>query len=200
MQDYSTCDIADALLRLSLPCPVFPLKSLHNQRLYGPIYPIGYSTSPHPPIPPPIDSLPSDHIAFLSVPSVGCASIGGLIASRVISLRGAGIITTGNIRDISELPLTLPIFYSGISPRSAKGMLFACSVGVIHVMVEGRDVEIRQGDIVVGDEHGVVIVPQDKVRDVVEMCAVITREDGECLRAVREGSSLKDAFSKYRSK
>jgi 4-hydroxy-4-methyl-2-oxoglutarate aldolase len=69
---------------------------------------------------------------------------------------GAGAVMNGSVRDARELRAErFPIFCRGVSPRAPQKN----TPGSINVPVTIGGIVIMPGDIVVGDDDGVVVVP-----------------------------------------
>ena len=52
-------------------------------------------------------------------------------------------------------------------------------------------------DIVVADDSGVLIIPQEKAEEVLELSQNIAEKENQIEKAVKEGLSLKEARKKY---
>lgn len=69
---------------------------------------------------------------------------------------GTGAVMSGSARDAAELRRDrFPVFCSGVSPRAAQKN----TPGSINVPVHVGGIVVHPGDIVVGDDDGVVVVP-----------------------------------------
>lgn len=75
----------------------------------------------------------------------------------------AGVVVDGSVRDVEEIrKMNFPCFTRLVTPMgSAKS-----TPGSINVPVQCGGVLVNPGDIVVGDDDGVVVVPQDKAESV----------------------------------
>lgn len=100
--------------------------------------------------------------------------IQGLIAKKVGCL---GIVIDGLIRDKNALMVTsVPIFCRGTIPSRptiAEG-------GSINTMITIGKVIIRNGDIICGDTDGVVVIPQEKIDEVIALAE--EKEKRDCQR------------------
>lgn len=88
-----------------------------------------------------------------------------------------GVIVDGCIRDADEIAeLTIPVFARGAGTRPFSTHL---EMVAVNVPVEFAGVQIRPGDIVVGDGDGLVAVPGDRAKEVLRQTleiAVIEKE------------------------
>ncbi|WFE41105.1 RraA family protein [Micromonospora sp. WMMD998] len=76
-----------------------------------------------------------------------------------------GAVIDGSVRDRSGImAIPFPVFCVGIVPRSAVKH----SVGSVNVPVTCGGVVVSPGDVIVGDEDGVVVVPRGVAEQVAE--------------------------------
>ena len=129
------------------------------------------------------------------------AVCGDVLASRVEALGGAAIVTDGSVRDLPGLSrLNLPIFAAGV-----HAALFGNRhVGIdITLPVACGGVLVMPGDILVGDEEGVVVVPAHLEQQVADLAREQDALDSFSLQKIREGqldiaiSQPVDLYVKY---
>ncbi|MEM4523258.1 MAG: hypothetical protein QW738_08620, partial [Nitrososphaeria archaeon] len=76
------------------------------------------------------------------------------------------VVLYGAVRDVSRIRMMeFPVFAKGISPKGS--VYYLESVG-FNVPVTCGGVQVRPGDIIVGDEDGVVSVPREYAAKVLE--------------------------------
>jgi len=99
----------------------------------------------------------------------------------------AGVVINGAIRDVANIrEMKFPAFAKLVTPTAGepKGQ------GMIDVPVKIGGQFIRSGDWIVGDDDGVVVIPQEKAVEVANRAqAVVEREDRE-MSEIDEGSTL----------
>jgi regulator of RNase E activity RraA len=61
------------------------------------------------------------------------------------------------------------------------------------------DVQILPQDIIVGDSTGLVRVPANIAREVLDEALVLNKKDDEAMRLIRDGGSFKNALSAIRN-
>lgn len=94
--------------------------------------------------------------------SVSCH--GDLSNAGLINMKATGCVVDGGIRDVQDLRVMgVPCYYRHISPNAGNPHEDGGAMG-IPVVVGGQ--VVRQGDIVFGDDSGVVVVPQEQWREV----------------------------------
>jgi 4-hydroxy-4-methyl-2-oxoglutarate aldolase len=92
----------------------------------------------------------------------------------------------GLIRDLHGLrQVGLPVHARGPSPRRpAKS-----GPGTVGLPVDVGGVSIGPGDVIVGDDNGVVVVPLEKIAEAGETLASLLRRDAENARRVKAGAT-----------
>lgn len=89
----------------------------------------------------------------------------------------AGALINGATRDAHEIrSLDFPVFCQGFSP--IKSLWDLETVGLNEPVTMGN-VQIRQGDIVFGDETGIIIVPPEKKDAILERAMQIHDQEAE---------------------
>ena len=121
---------------------------------------------------------PGDVLVLTSAEPAPVAFVGDLLATQAQAQGVAGILVDGAVRDLDELAeLGLPIWTRFVRAQGAtKG-----EVGKLDVPVVVGGVEIHPGDLVVMDCDGAVVVPKDRVDEMLPAA----RERAERETAVR---------------
>ncbi len=120
----------------------------------------------------------------------------GELLSTAAKARGArGAVVDGLVRDTGKIAeLGFPVFASGIKPVDSMGRGI---VTAYNVPVEAGGVIVNPGDFIFGDEDGIVVIPNDRAAEVIELAAdKVRREDGSRAE-LRKGAYLKDVFAKF---
>jgi regulator of RNase E activity RraA len=114
--------------------------------------------------------------------------IGERIAYYMHAKRGiAGIVVDGAVRDVRGIrELGFPTFCCGVTPR----IFGSQGPGAINVTISCGGVPVNPGDIVLGDDDGVVVVPRDDARRVAELANEHLAAELKRLSLVDQGMSL----------
>lgn len=143
-----------------------------------------------------LDGLRPGDVPLLVVEAgVRCASWGELFSCAALGRGAAGVVVDGYVRDAAAITaLGFPTFARGLSPLDT----FARAV-VTGIDVEARagGVDVRPGDLVVGDIDGVVVVPQEIVADVAEAVVTKHRLEGNAREDLLAGMSIRAVWKKY---
>lgn len=113
-----------------------------------------------------------------------CAAVGDRVIGMAKNAGVAGFVTDGLVRDVAGIKsVGLPVFCAGVSPNSpvAKGP------GTVGEPVVISGVVVASGDVIVGDEDGVVVVPQGKLDTVIDRLVEIEKLEQELDAKVAEG-------------
>jgi len=122
---------------------------------------------------------PGDVLVLTTAQPAPVAFVGDLLATQAQAQGVAGILVDGAVRDLDELAeLGLPIWTRFVRAQGAtKG-----DVGKLDVPVVVGGAEIRPGDLVVMDCDGAVVVPAERVDEMLPAA----RERAERETAVRQ--------------
>jgi 4-hydroxy-4-methyl-2-oxoglutarate aldolase len=116
----------------------------------------------------------------------GTALIGDLAAGMMKNKRVAAFVTDGLARDRAGIVATgLPLFCAGISPNSPA----ATGAGEVGAPILIGGVAARSGDIVVGDEDGVVVIPLADAENVLERLSAVRAAEDAAIAEVKSGAT-----------
>ena len=123
------------------------------------------------------------------------AAMGNLMATAA-KVRGmAGMVLDGAIRDIWDVRrMGLTVYARSASPRTAVGH-YATVARNIEVSCGG--VTVKPGDIIVADEDGVVVVPQERAEEVLKKAQEIDAREKGMFPFIRQFKSLTQAIEKF---
>jgi 4-hydroxy-4-methyl-2-oxoglutarate aldolase len=108
---------------------------------------------------------------------VGMAKNQGIVA----------FVTDGVVRDIDGLnAVGLPVFARGLSPNSP----FKDGPGTIGLPISLAGAAINAGDVVLGDQDGVVVVAREALESVVAALAEIKSKEEKMEKLVADGARL----------
>ncbi|UOQ91900.1 RraA family protein [Halobacillus shinanisalinarum] len=93
------------------------------------------------------------------------AYLGDLMASAAKAMGIEGIVVNGLVRDKNELKkMNFPIFSRGYISNGP----YKDGPGKINVVISCGNTTVHPGDLIVGDANGVVVVPREKINDVLD--------------------------------
>jgi regulator of RNase E activity RraA len=120
------------------------------------------------------------------------ANFGEINALRA-KMRGLkGFVIDGVTRDLAEIrKMKFPVFAKGVHPSGTKDKVETVSIGL---EIECGGIRVRSGDLIIGDDTGVVVVPKERVQEVLPIAQEISESENKILESVKKGKSLKEAY------
>ena len=116
------------------------------------------------------------------------ASAGSILATRLMVRGVAGIITDGGFRDSAEIAdLALPSYHNRPSAPTNLTLHQAIS---INEPIGCGDVAVFPGDIIVGDDDGVMVIPANIADEVADECLQMTLFEDFVMHKVKDGQSI----------
>jgi regulator of RNase E activity RraA len=141
-----------------------------------------------------IDTMPAGHVLVSSTGGAQGISILGDIIATVLMRRGvAGVVMDSGVSDLAVVGrMALPVFHGGGSaPVPAGATVMVVDQG-LPIGIAG--VAIFPGDIMVGDENGVVCIPAGIVREVLEAAEAKERLETFILAEIEAGAPLEGTY------
>ena len=122
----------------------------------------------------------------------GAGTIGDILALRAQFRGAAGIVTDGPLRDTRAVAdLDIPTYAAG----SHAAVLGRRHVPMdIDVPISCGGVLVLPGDVLVGDDDGVIVVPARLVDEVAAAALAQEREEAYVLDKIRGGASIEDWY------
>jgi 4-hydroxy-4-methyl-2-oxoglutarate aldolase len=143
-----------------------------------------------------VDSLLPGEIAVVGTQKSLRNAPWGELLSTAARARGArGAIIDGLVRDVKKIEeIDFPVFATGIKPVDSMGRGI---VTAYNIPVECGEVIVAPGDFVFADFDGVVVVPKDRVKEVIELATDKVQRENHSRRELQQGNYLRDVYNKY---
>lgn len=116
------------------------------------------------------------------------ASAGSILVTRLMIRGAAGIVTDGGFRDCAEIAAL--DFASYHNRPSAPTNLTLHQALDINVPIGCGDVAVFPGDIILGDDDGVMVIPAYLLDEVVTACTNMTLFEEFVLQQVQKGNTI----------
>ncbi|MGB9175727.1 MAG: orotidine 5'-phosphate decarboxylase / HUMPS family protein, partial [Methanoregula sp.] len=112
----------------------------------------------------------------------------GELATRSCKTKGvAGVVIDGAVRDVDDIrALKFPVFAKAIVPNAGEPKGF----GEINAEIRCAGQYIRPGDWIIGDESGVVVVPQERAYEIARRALEVKKNEERIREEIRRGSTL----------
>ncbi len=112
---------------------------------------------------------------------------GGVMSTMAKTKGIAGVVTDGLVRDVAETrDVQLPVYSIGVTPVGPTKE----GAGQINMPISCGGVIINPGDIVVGDEDGVVVVRKEDAEAVLERTHARMKLEQSWMAQINKGESI----------
>jgi regulator of RNase E activity RraA len=112
------------------------------------------------------------------------AVVGGILTFYAASIGLAGVVIDGAIRDVAEIrEREFPVYARGVTHRGP----YKDGPGEINVAVSIGGMVVNPGDIVVGDQDGLLAIPQDGIGELIDKARGVLAAEAQTLLAMKEG-------------
>ncbi|MBD1262376.1 ribonuclease activity regulator RraA [Maribacter polysiphoniae] len=116
------------------------------------------------------------------------ASAGSILATRLMVRGVAGIVTDGGFRDSAEIAeLEFPSYHN--RPSAPTNLTLHQAIAINEPIGCG-DVAVFPGDILVGDDDGVMVIPAHIADEVADECVQMTLYEDYVIQQVENGHAV----------
>jgi 4-hydroxy-4-methyl-2-oxoglutarate aldolase len=143
-----------------------------------------------------IDSTQPGEVLVIATNASNASAFWGELFSAAAIGRGAvGMITDGNVRDVDKIrAVGFGAFARSVRPIDYRGRMVVESTQ--HEVTIG-EVVIAPGDLIMADDDGVVVIPQEVEDEVLAMANVRASGESKVLEDLLGGATLRDVWEKY---
>ncbi len=112
------------------------------------------------------------------------AVVGGILSFYAATIGVVGVVIDGTIRDVAEIrERDFPVYARGVTHRGP----YKDGPGEINVPISVGGMVVNPGDIVVGDQDGLLAIPQQDAREVIEKALAVLEAEAQTIQAMKEG-------------
>jgi 4-hydroxy-4-methyl-2-oxoglutarate aldolase len=116
---------------------------------------------------------------------------GGMMTEEAVQRGLGGAVVDGAIRDLADLRQTgFAMFCRAVVPRGPHHGFG----GTIDASAAVAGVPVRPGDIILGNEDGVVVVPLERASEVLAAAQAHLKKEAGWLQTIRSGGTILDEF------
>ncbi|MDX1488070.1 MAG: hypothetical protein R3268_07715 [Acidiferrobacterales bacterium] len=201
----STPNVSDALDRLQLsgaPHGILPLWP-GCKKIVGPaatmkLVPVGEGLKSPSPAMGSLEAVKAAHAGDVLVIDHGGSmetnSYGGIVGFTTKHRRLVGCVIDGVTRDVDEYKeLGLSVYARGIIQQSIRNR---CDFAGHGIEVELGGVKVRPGDFVMADDNGVLVIPRERVEEVLQIAKEYKTVEDLIVEAIREGEDPVEAHER----
>jgi RraA family protein len=132
-----------------------------------------------------LSACPAGHVLVIDGQGdLNTALWGGLTTMAALKKGVEGVVIDGAIRDLADIrSSSLPVFARAVVPNAGG----AEYVGEIGIIVQCGGIPVAPGDWIVGDDDGVVVVPEARLSKTAEAAARILDAERSIANQIRAG-------------
>lgn len=120
---------------------------------------------------------------------------GGILANAARMKGVSGTVIDGCCRDLNDcIDADYTVYARGTVVCTARGRVIEEST---NQMIQLGGVQVRPGDIVMGDNSGVVIVPQEHIEAVLAKAEELWQKEEDMVAEIRAGADILAVDAKY---
>jgi regulator of RNase E activity RraA len=135
---------------------------------------------------------PHDVLVIDARGDIRAGSMGAILATRLFKRGAAGAVTDGAFRDYAEIAESgLPAFARAAHPAANKTIHHPTD---FQLPIACGGVAVYPGDVVVGDDDGVVVIPRRLAANVAETAVAQEQREEFIFEKIRSGASIVGAY------
>lgn len=136
-----------------------------------------------------IETCPPDHVLVMdSRKNAYAASAGDILITRLMMRGAAGVVTDGGLRDAMNIgKLDMPAYHN--RPSSPTNLTINEAID-INVPIGCGDAPVFPGDILVGDDDSVIVIPAHMADEVAREAVEMTAYEDFALSKVQSGETI----------
>jgi regulator of RNase E activity RraA len=143
-----------------------------------------------------LDAIESGWVLVIDVADAPISTFGGLAAQAAVQRQAAAVIIDGACRDLAEIQESgLWLASRHVTPLTGKRRV---KTEAINVPVAIGGITVHPGDIVAGDETGIVCIPKDRCNEVMEIAMELNYNDRDFRDLLRQGESFRAASERLK--
>ena len=142
-----------------------------------------------------VETCPAGHVLVMdSRKDARAASAGDILVTRLMVRGVAGVVTDGGLRDAATIgALDIPAYHT--RPSSPTNLTLHEALD-LNVPIGCGDVGVFPGDIVVGDDDCVIVIPRDIAAEVADEAVEMTVYEDFVVEKVKAGTPVIGLYPK----
>ena len=120
------------------------------------------------------------------------AMIGDILSGVLLGRGGGGVVCDGAVRDAATIARmeNFPVFARSVNPRGPTG----AERGSVNAAVTIKDTVVRPGDLIIGDDDGLVALSPSDIRAHINAALAKLAREEEWITALESGRSMAETF------
>lgn len=136
-----------------------------------------------------VEQCPPGHVMVMdSRKDARAASAGEILVTRLMERGAAGVVTDGGFRDAAEIgTLAMPSYHT--QPSSPTNLTLHEAIE-INGPIGCGDAPVFPGDIIVGDDDCVIVIPAELAEEIADEAVEMTAYEDFVLERVKAGETI----------
>ena len=127
---------------------------------------------------------PGDVLVIDAGGDLNNAVVGGILSFYAATIGVVGVVIDGAVRDVAEIrERDFPVYARGVTHRGP----YKDGPGEINVPISVGGMVVNPGDIVVGDQDGLLAIPQLGIEQLIERARAHLEAEAKTIQAMKEG-------------
>lgn len=201
LKQFDIETISDALNTLNLYTNIYNLKyTIEDEIVVGKAYTVEFTTDYNKDNCPSanyIDEVEENSIIVIDNHNIDYCTVWGNILSRMAQIKNInGTIINGAMRDFKKSKeMNYPVYAKHINCKTGKGVVKLKSVNE-PVIID--NITINPNDYIVLQNSIMLVIPKEKVEEVLEISKKIEEMENNILKAINNNMTLKEARERFR--
>ena len=143
-----------------------------------------------------VDTLkPGDVLIGATGPSTRTCLWGELLSTAARGRGATGAVIDGYVRDVRQIrAMAFPVFATGMKPVDSAGRSVVVEYGT---PVSCGEVLVHEGDLIVADVDGVIVVPRQVEEDAIRLALEKVEGENRTRDALLSGMTIGEVYAKY---
>jgi len=121
-------------------------------------------------------------------------SFGGVAGATAKHLGLVGCVSDAVVRDVDEYKVYgMPVYCRGIAQQSVRGRS-ACAGYGMEIRLGG--VRVRPGDYILADDNGTVVIPRERLEEVIAFAQKVKATEDRVIAEIRAGADPVEAHQR----
>lgn len=198
IKKMDTASMSDAMDKLGIPCGFLGIEAvIPGRRICGEAFTVHYVPCgmEKGTVGDFIDDVAPGQVVVIDNGGRTHCTVWGDIMTFTAKTKGIeGTVIDGVCRDVDGIKrLDYPVYSKGKYMVTGKERV---TVDAVNIPVAISDVQVRPGDIILGDDSGAVCIPKERAEEVLRVARHIEEVEQRIIAAVKGGCSLKEARAK----
>jgi regulator of RNase E activity RraA len=127
---------------------------------------------------------PGDVLVIDAGGDLNNAGVGGILSFYAAHIGVVGVVIDGALRDVAEIrERDFPVYARGVTHRGP----YKDGPGEINVPISVGGMVVNPGDIVVGDQDGLLAIPQLGINELIDKARAHLEAEAKTIQAMKEG-------------